>query len=97
MNEKQLLQFIERLVACQDKDRVRLSLNQLQKIMELNQIEEKYIQYVKELAGILPETTELGDKVKQGQELTQKDLDIAIRRGKDRLRREEEARRNNRC
>lgn len=97
MDEKTLLQFIEKIIQGSNELKIQKSLEQLLTILDLNGTEKRLMNIVQEAIAVRKEMSELGKQVESGKKLTKEELDIAIRRGKDRLRREEEARRNSRC
>ena len=95
MNERELLQFIERVIHNCGGDEVRLkySLGQLKAILEEQNANVDVMKMISQAAINVPELSDFVNK----QNITMDDLEEANKRGRIRRLREEEMKRGGRC
>ena len=96
MTDRELLDFIQRILQTGSQRKAALTLSQLQEILSRLITPQSQLRLLKDAIDNLPEA---GEIVRNAGErpLTARDLEIAAQRGKERRRREEEMRDQGRC
>lgn len=93
MNKAKLLLFIKRILENGSNTKSSVSLYQLKTILETQHADAELIKLVDQTMNSIPEAK---DAVKEIN-FSEKDLQTAIERAKERIRREESMRRDGRC
>ena len=93
MNKKTLMKFIQQISEKSSVFKAKLSLNELKRVLEQQNVSEEMIEIVRIAIESIPEVKGASEKG----ELTEEDLKIAHSRAKDRIAREEAARAYGRC
>ena len=86
MSEKELLQFISRIIACGESKNISLSLAELRQILEREEADPELLKTIEEAIEASPELSEIG-KTKFGADITKKEFGKAIRDAYERRRR----------
>ena len=92
-SENDILSFIHELTIRGDEKSLPYTLFQLAELLETDGADKKYVNMVSELSTVNKEAAEL----KEFKDLTPEQIHTAIKRGKQRLKREEEERRRSHC
>ena len=87
------MKFVSQLTKRGNGSNLPYTLQELANILEADGADRGIIDMVRELSTVSSEALEL----RRFENLTPSEIQIAIKRGKERLKREEEARRNTHC
>ncbi len=94
MQKTTLYQFLQRILKCGSQDKARLSLLQLQEVLELQNADAAMLRAVSEAINVLPDAMECAQKEPS---FGEKELSIAIQRYEMRKQREAAMARMGRC
>ena len=94
MQRNTLYQFLQRILRCGNQEKARLSLLQLQEILELQNADAAMLRAVSVAIDTLPDVMECAQK---GPSFGEKELSIAVQRHEMRKQREAAMARMGRC
>ena len=93
VTEAEIMELISQLTQRGDVRNLPFTLQELANILEGDGAPAKIVSLVRDLSGVSKEAAEL----RQYKDLTPEQIETAVKRGRERLKREEEERRRSHC